>query len=78
MQEKFDKIQKDKYIIEYWCAGSLLGNNDDLNVYGINNDGSLKDLNDKLIENQNFDCEFSGSTCVSVIYDTSRKACNLS
>lgn len=50
MQDKFDKIQKDKYIIEYWCAGSLLGNNDDLNVYGINNDGTLKDLNDKLIE----------------------------
>ena len=50
MQEKFDKIQKDKYIIEYWCGGSLIGNNDDLNVYGINNDGTLKDLNDKLIE----------------------------
>lgn len=50
MQAKFDKIQEDKYIIEYWCAGSLIGNNYDLNVFDINNDGSLKDLNDKLIE----------------------------
>ena len=50
MQERFDKIQNDKYIYEYWCAGSMIGTIDDLNIFGINNDGSLKDLNDKLIE----------------------------
>ena len=52
MQEKFDKIQDEKYIKEYWCAGSLIGNNGEMNIFDINNDGTLKDLNDKLIEIQ--------------------------
>lgn len=52
MQAKFDKIQDEKYIKEYWRDGSFIGNNDDLNVFDINNDGTLKDLNNKLIEIQ--------------------------
>ena len=52
MQEKFDKIQDEKYIKEYWCAGSLIGSNGEMNIFDINNDGTLKDLNDKLIEIQ--------------------------
>lgn len=52
MQAKFDKIQDEKYINEYWRGGSFIGNNDDLNIFHINNDGSIKDLNDKLIEIQ--------------------------
>ena len=52
MQAKFDKIQDEKYINEYWCGGSLIGNNGEINIFDINNDGTLKDLNDKLIDIQ--------------------------